>query len=271
MDGPQTHVLADRLAAQLCGRAVEQINVPPGRWQANVLLLHCAGQVIQKISARGKWLFFDFSHGVTWACCLLAKSKWDIVAAVPENGRGEEGNGGGRAPLLVVTFRQGPTAVLRGRPLFLTLPTSGLWQHPDLADLGPDPLAAESADVFVELFLARLRPAAGRTLAAALLDQSIVAGVGNPLKCELLFRVGLAPATRVGELYASQLDLVARTLYRMMRLAGGEGATPHVYDRAGEACGRCHQPIAVDRSGADGRWSWHCPNCQKPQRGPTLF
>ena len=49
MDGPQTYVLAAALTRQLCGVPVERLAVPAGRWQANVLLMHCAGQVIQRI------------------------------------------------------------------------------------------------------------------------------------------------------------------------------------------------------------------------------
>ncbi|MEI8194778.1 MAG: hypothetical protein WCI73_02600, partial [Phycisphaerae bacterium] len=107
MDGPQTYVLAATLTRQLCGVPVERLTVPSGRWQANVLLLHCAGQVIQRISSHGKWLIFDFSHGVSWACCLLAKSRWQICQAAPAVPQASEtteragggGGAGGREPL----------------------------------------------------------------------------------------------------------------------------------------------------------------------------
>lgn len=298
MDGPQTYTLAAALTRQLCGVAVERLTVPSGRWQANVLLLHCAGQVIQRISSHGKWLIFDFSHGVSWACCLLAKSRWQISQTDPKadvsTASPEPKRVAGREPLLVVYLRNGRTATLRGRPLFLTLPTATLWHHRDLRDLGPDPLVmpelthrpgaafVEGSGPFGEVFLPRVRAAATRTLASALLDQSIVAGVGNPLKCEILFTLGLAPATRVGALYATLLGHVAATLEMLLRQSArellelarsGSGTTStfRVYDRAGEPCEVCGHAIEVDRSGADGRWSWHCPHCQRQPTTATLF
>ena len=53
MEGPQTKVLAEHLDNILAGQAVERIDVPPGRWQANVMLLNCAGQVIQRVRSHG--------------------------------------------------------------------------------------------------------------------------------------------------------------------------------------------------------------------------
>lgn len=290
MDGPQTYVLATTLTQQLCGVPVDHLTVPTGRWQANVLLMHCAGQVIQRITSHGKWLIFDFSHGVSWACCLLAKSHWEIQSP-PKPAPPSDKPASGRDPLLVVHLRHGTTVTLRGRPLFLTLSTETLWHHAELRDLGPNPLAdwdpsqpaaiPQPAPKFTELFLARLRQAPQRTLASALLDQQIVAGLGNPLKCEILFDLHLAPATRVGALFASHLEQVAAAVLSRTRaataqlLAESETLTPpvpsQVYDRAGESCLACSQPIEVDRSGADGRWSWHCPHCQKILTGPTLF
>ena len=267
MEGPQTHALADSLTDAVAGHPVERINVPAGRWQANVLLHNCVGQVIQRTRAHGRWLFLDFSHGVTWATEMIAKSTWTLRPA------GEPDRVLPGLPLLSLELRSGTKACLTGRPVFLTLPTETLLSHADLRTLGPDPLT--SADYLVE-FPQRLRRATNRTVAAALLDQDIVAGLGNPLKCEVLFSAGMAPATRVGALLASGVDQVCRSVadvYAHAVAAARLGEDPEfaVYDRAGEPCPRCGSDIAVDRSAGDGHHSWFCPVCQKPAEPGSLF
>src|SRR3954466_5347249 len=54
MEGPQTRALADHLNELITGKPVEQILVPEHRWQANMLLLNCVGQVIQRVRSHGK-------------------------------------------------------------------------------------------------------------------------------------------------------------------------------------------------------------------------
>jgi endonuclease VIII len=266
MEGPQTHALADTLAEKILGNPVGQIHVPANRWQANVLLHNCVGQVIQRTRAHGRWLFLDFSHGVTWASELLAKSTWTLREAA-EPDRVLPG-----LPMLSLELRTGVKATLTGRPVFLILPTEILLNHADLKTLGPDPLV--SPDYPVE-FPQRLRRAAGRTVAAALLDQDIVAGLGNPLKCEILFAARLAPATRVGDLLASQIDNLAQLTAKIYRDATAaarrnENFDYAVYDRAGDPCPRCGNDISLDRSAGDHQ-TWFCPVCQKPPENPTLF
>ncbi len=78
MDGPQTRAVAAQLNDVLTGKLVEKILVPENRWQANMLLLNCVGQVIQRVRSHGKWLFFDFSHGVTWLCQLVMRARWNV-------------------------------------------------------------------------------------------------------------------------------------------------------------------------------------------------
>ena len=265
MEGPHTHALADALADALTGRPVDRIDTPTGRWQANVLLHNCVGQVIQRTRAHGKWLLLDFSHGVTWASELLGKSTWAVSTAAA----GESA----AADLLALTLRDGTRATLIGHPAFLTLTTEHLFTHADLKELGPDPMT--SADYAIE-FPQRLRRAAARTVGAALTDQHIVAGLGNPLKCEVLFAAGLGGGARVASLLASQVDRlvdITAGLYRDVYSAARRN-TPFdyaVYDREGQPCPRCGGDIAVDRTSGNAYPTWFCPLCQKPAEVRTLF
>jgi endonuclease-8 len=274
MEGPQTRALADHLNELLTGRPVEQIVVPEHRWQANVLLLNCVGQVIQRVRSQGKWIFFDFSHGITWLCQLITRAKWHIQFPHAH----EEHKKHRHPPLLSVHFRarahDAPLiAVLTGHPIFYILPSDKVRHHPDIKALGPDPL---SSTTFYDDFPYRLRQNPARTLAAALLDQEVVAGLGNMLKSEILFAMRFSPTIRVAALYASQIHHLAGTIVGMTATATtfavkNEPFPYRVYDRVGLPCPVCATEITVDRSAQDNHLTWYCPACQPVGKEPTLF
>ena len=287
MEGPQTRALAEHLNDVITGKLVERILVPEHRWQANMLLLNCVGQVVQRVRSHGKWLFFDFSHGVTWLCQLITKAKWTIVPT-EENGRYlldpaspavvDTTKPLKRPPLITVSFRTKAStpplvAILTGPPAFYILPTNNVWSHPEIRALGPDPIGSPA---FHEDFSYRLRQHPTRTVAATLLDQEIVAGLGNALKCEILFATRFSPSAKVGALLASQVDRLATNVVALVATAttfAGKGLPyPYrVYDRAGLPCMTCNTEIAVDRSGQDAHLTWYCPTCQPVGQEPTLF
>lgn len=279
MEGPHTRSLADHLNELVTGKPVEQILIPENRWQANVLLLNCVGQVIQRVRSHGKWLFFDFSHGVTWLCQLITRAKWTLLT--PDQADKLATQGGKslrrREPLITLHLRQRSgdnlVAVLTGHPIFYILPTERVRAHPEIRVLGPDPL---STTTFYDDFPYRLRQFPTRTVAAALLDQETVAGLGNTLKCEILFAMRFAPGLRVGALLASQIDHLAGSIVGIAATATNYAtrAEPfpyRVYDRVGLPCTACGAEITVDRSGQDGHLTWYCPACQLMGEEPTLF
>ena len=124
-----------------------------------------------------------------------------------------------------------------------------------LARLGPDPLRSDAdADE------ARRRLAAdSRTIGAALLDQSVVAGVGNVFRAEVLFACGVHPRRPAAALTAAELGCLWETLCSMMAQAVEEGtiqaAGRSVYKQ--ERCARCDSPVEVEEIG--GRTSYACP------------
>ena len=280
MEGPQTRALADHLNEYLTGKPVEQILVPENRWQANMLLLNCVGQVIQRVRCHGKWLFLDFSHGVTWMCQLITRSKWtlrfdtDAASSIPFPGSAKKR----REPLITVHFRAGGkhgqvTAILTGHPIFYIVPTDKVRHHPEIKLLGPDPL---STSTFYDEFPYKLRQIPARTLAAALLDQQTIAGLGNALKCEILYAMRFAPTLRVADMLASQIDQLAGNIVGVTATASTFAIKnlpyPYrVFDRAGLPCGICSADIMVDRSSQDGHLTWYCAACQSIGREPTLF
>jgi endonuclease-8 len=279
MEGPQTRALAEHLNENITGKPVERIVVPEHRWQANMLLLNCVGQVIQRVRSHGKWLFLDFSHGITWLCQLITRSKWTIhFDGLPEAApQAKDSKKKRREPLITVHFRSANknrlTAVLTGHPVFYIVPSDKVRHHPEIKSLGPDPLTTSN---FYDEFPYKLRQNPSRTLAAALLDQQTIAGLGNTLKCEVLYAMRFAPTVRVAELMASQIDQLAGNIVGLAATATTfaikNQAFPYrVYDRAGLPCGVCGAEITVDRSAQDNHLTWYCPACQPIGREPNLF
>lgn len=152
--------------------------------------------------------------------------------------------------------------------------------HRLLKVLGPEPLGNE----FSSAHLAARFHGKKAPLKAALLDQGVVAGLGNIYVCEALFRSGLSPKRRAGSLAKTKagdprLDPLVRNIRDILAEAiaaggstlqdfaaadGASGAYQQrflVYDREGEPCRRCRGPIK--RIVQSGRSTFYCPACQK--------
>ena len=144
-----------------------------------------------------------------------------------------------------------------------------------LQGLGIEPLGNELSGAYLsEKFAGRKSP-----LKAALLDQRIIAGLGNIYVCEALFRAGLSPRRLAGTVKgvrAEKLSQAIRAVLQDAIAAGGStlrdyaaadgrpGYFQHgfdVYGRAGEPCRRCKKTIA--RIVQSGRSSFFCPGCQR--------
>ena len=124
--------------------------------------------------------------------------------------------------------------------------------------------------------LTRFRQAINATIGEALLNQTIVSGIGNVYKSELLFEFHLHPQILVRALSDKQLlalttkarDVMAKNLSgrpRTTRFAL-DGGRFFVYGRNGQPCYTCGAPIAVIRQGDAGRTTYFCPRCQARER-----
>ena len=152
-----------------------------------------------------------------------------------------------------------------------------LESHPLLAGLGPEPLGnAFDGPVMAERLARRSAP-----LKSALMDQSVVAGLGNIYVCESLFRAGLSPrrkASTVGPVRARRLAEAIRQVLGEAIEAGGSSLRDHrqpsgeegyfqhtfaVYGREGEPCPRCTCGGAIRRIVQSGRSTYYCPLRQR--------
>ncbi|MGE4047380.1 MAG: bifunctional DNA-formamidopyrimidine glycosylase/DNA-(apurinic or apyrimidinic site) lyase [Acetobacteraceae bacterium] len=160
------------------------------------------------------------------------------------------------------------------------IPTSDEDQHRLLAGLGPEPLD-DSFDVKV---LSAALAGKRTPIKAALLDQKIVAGLGNIYVCEALFRARLSPlrsAHTISGIRAERLVPAIKETLREAIAAGGSSLRDYVqpdgelgyfqhawkvYGREGEPCGACQGPPAcngVRRVTQAGRSSFYCPRTQR--------
>ncbi|MDZ4761553.1 MAG: bifunctional DNA-formamidopyrimidine glycosylase/DNA-(apurinic or apyrimidinic site) lyase [Alphaproteobacteria bacterium] len=154
-------------------------------------------------------------------------------------------------------------------------PTAELDAYPAFADMGPEPNSNRFSGAYLgSAFRGRKSP-----VKAALMDQGVVAGLGNIYVAEALFRAGVNPRRVAGSISAARLERLAAAVREVITEAidaggssisdfagaGGErGAFQHrfrVYDREGEACPTCAKP--VKRLVQSGRSSFYCGNCQR--------
>jgi formamidopyrimidine-DNA glycosylase len=150
-------------------------------------------------------------------------------------------------------------------------------EHPGLAILGPDPLV-HGIDVAAFTAAAKKKKT---TLKAFVLDQSVLAGVGNIYASEALWKAKLRPTTRaykltpkaasrlaraIDEVLHHALDKGGTTLSDFVNAEGNEGDNADylwVYGRAGEKCSRCKKSV-IRRAVHQGRATYFCPTCQTP-------
>jgi formamidopyrimidine-DNA glycosylase len=167
--------------------------------------------------------------------------------------------------------------------LMLIVPRAELFEHPLLRGLGPEPLG----NAFDETVLAASCAGRKTSLKAALLDQRLVAGIGNIYACEALHRARLSPRRRAATIAtrsatptpraAALADAIKAVLMDAIR-AGGSSLRDHrrtdgelglfqhhfrVYDRAGKPCVTPGCGGTVKRLVQNGRSTYFCPTCQR--------
>ena len=146
---------------------------------------------------------------------------------------------------------------------------------PELSGIGPEPLSAEfNADYLAAR--AKGRKAAIKNL---IMDQRIVAGIGNIYAAEILYRAGVRPTRRAGRVTRAEIEKIVRATPEILRAAIGSRGTTFrsyrdsrgkpgrfarrlmVYGREGKSCYRCSNPIRNVVVGQ--RASFYCPGCQR--------
>jgi endonuclease-8 len=241
-----------------------------------------AGQTVDQVESRGKWLLIHFSGGGTLATHMLMSGSWHIyrpgerwqkpasqMRIVLEN-----------AHYLAVGFH---------------VPVAQMHTAQSLARdqrIPPSTLDVLSAEFDGEAAERRVLASATEEAADVLLHQEVLAGVGNVFKSEICFLTNINPFCRVAALRREQISTLIQTakklvaanvledsadniitfrgLHRRTTHASDPTASLWVYGRAGEPCRRCAEPIRRRIQGPDARVTFWCPQCQPMPDGSEV-
>lgn len=242
-EGDSLHRVARRLQA-LVGQYVE-VETPHPRAAVKRLPERLDGRRLEGVEAVGKNLLLRFEGGLVLRSHLRMKGRWRL-----------ERRGAVRVgkPWLVLRGEEQEAVLWNGAELELVGPRGAPRPGPDILGDPPD----------FETMLARLHTARERELGDALLDQRLVAGIGNLWRAESLWEARVSPWRRLDMVTDDELRTVLDSAHRLMRTAlDGRRAPRQVYRRVGRPCRRCGGTVRSAPQGDHARIAYWCPACQK--------
>jgi formamidopyrimidine-DNA glycosylase len=262
---PEVERTVQSLRPKLIGASISDVVVTDPRVVKNVpapRLRGLAGQQVEEISRRGKYILLRFSGPVSLVLHLRMAGK--LVLRNPED----------MPPYSRLQLRTGTMDLHLVDPRALVtvevVESDRMEEHPAVARLGLEPLSAALTARRLHELLARLdRPVKG-----ALMDQRLLAGIGNIQATEALWHAGIGPARRAGDLGLAECgrlvegirwtlnESLARERGPEIRYVSEAKATNPfvVYRREGTPCPRCKTTLV--RSVIAGRGTVSCTRCQ---------
>jgi formamidopyrimidine-DNA glycosylase len=253
----------------IVGRRVERVEVAERRLRRPIssdFPSRLAGQVIQHIERRGKYLLFHLSSGEA-LLVHLGMSGALLLQRTPAARREHDH---------VCVYLSDDLQLTYNDPRrFGLLRVGRAEQFVELGNVGPDPLSG----AFAASDLAALARGRKKPVKNLLMDQRALGGIGNIYANEILFRARIRPGRSARRLTHGELQRLFRATQAVLRSAvqlGGSSISDYrdgagrpgyfqlrlrVYDRTGEPCRRCHTPIR--RVVHAGRSSFYCPTCQR--------
>jgi formamidopyrimidine-DNA glycosylase len=271
---PEVETIRARLAPRLEGRRLERVEIVDPRLTRpeppEAIAAALEGELIVRVSRRGKYLVFEFESGRH----LLVHLRMTGNVEHPAQG----GLGADPYRRAVVRLDDGSDVAYRDVRRFGTwdlLEPGELEDYFAVRRLGEEPLERGfTTRVLTQALEGRHAP-----IKAALLDQRAAAGIGNIYADEALWRARLHPLRPAGSLTAGEIARLRKAIRAALEMGiARQGATLRdyrdpegrrgrmqdefkVYGRAGEPCPRCGTPIEKTRAG--GRGTWFCPHCQR--------
>ena len=248
-EGDALHRAARRLQV-LVGQQLE-VETPHPRAAVKQLAPRLDGLRLEHVEAIGKNLLFRFEGGLVLRSHLRMKGRWLVLRRdAPIFGR----------PWLVLRGDEYVGAMFNGAVLELDQRNRATYRsrHPRRA--------------------ARLRHDAERLrgenpqrqVGDALLDQRIVAGIGNLWKAESLWHAHVSPWRRLAEVSDAELRTTLEAAHRLMRgRLDGVSGSAQAYRRKGRPCPRCGTAIKSWPQGDDARMAYWCPECQRGEEPKT--
>jgi endonuclease VIII len=259
-EGDTVHLTAKRLRAALSGHSLVR-----GELRHPQLVEHdLAGRTVLDVGSVGKHLFTRFDDGRSLHSHLRLDGSWHLYRpGMPWQRPAHQARA-----VLETAERTAVGFNLHDLELLPTAEEDRLVGH-----LGPDLLDPAWGDDHAAEALRRFTARGGSELGLVLLEQRVMAGVGNLYKTEVCFLLGLSPWTLVRDVpdpaaaIALARTLLLRNADRPQQSTTGElarGRQTWVYDRGGGRCRRCGTRIrtAHQGDGVHARTAWWCPTCQ---------
>jgi len=279
---PEVETVKRGLAPLMEGRIIARADIrrPDLRWPLpDRMEDRLTGARVDRLRRRSKYILADLSTGETLLIHLGMSGRMLISGAALGEFHHPQAIAG-KHDHVVLDMEGGARITFNDARRFGHMDLMETGTEPDhwlLSGLGPEPLGN---DFHEDYLVARL---SGRQMPikAALLDQRIVAGLGNIYVCEVLHRTGLSPRRKAGRIAAARVATLVPAIRQVLteaieaggsslrdyRRADGElGYFQHVfrvYDREGAPCQTPGCAGTVRRIVQSGRSSFYCPSCQR--------
>jgi endonuclease-8 len=235
------------------------------------------GRVVEKVKSRGKWCLIFFSGDLILVTHMLMSGSWHLYRT------GERWRMG-RSRMRVVIRTEEWEAVAFDVPVAEFHTARSLARSEQVPKLGPDILSDEfTVEGGVERLAAYGRENPEAEIAVVLLNQRVLAGLGNVYKSEVAFAAGINPFRAMRTITPREMEAMVEISQRYMKANVVDGAgdgivtysgnrrTTHssnreerlwVYGRQGQECRRCGAVVMMRRQGVQARSTYWCPECQ---------
>jgi formamidopyrimidine-DNA glycosylase len=256
---PEITAAALQLSSALKGKTLARAETLHKSFTRRLPKKHSAslpGRTVSTVTRRGKHQLLHFTDGAVLLAHFRLNGEWDVA---------RDGDPIPRFARVVLTATDGTrVSLVDSRALStLELAASAEQAAAKLPDLGPEPDQPAFTAAALGASLARRRG----PIKPALLDQRIVAGLGNIYTVEALWLARISPATPAAKLGPARLTRLVKAIRDVLRRAPAgrywmddRVTNWRVYDREGSPCRRCGARIR--RVAQGGRSTYHCPGCQ---------
>lgn len=266
-EGDTIYRAARTLHAALAGRVITKFETVFSQLARIDYEAPLKGRTIERITAEGKHLLMHFSGDLHLRTHMRMHGSWHLYKP-GERWRKRTSD------MRIIIETDAWVAVAFNVPVAEFLDSHALARQDDLANIGPDFLG-ETFDF--EEAMRRIRSKSDEEIANVLLNQRVVAGIGNEYKSENLFMASVNPFALVRDLTDAQLmhilevsrkimiaNVTKRGSGRVTTFSLDPSAQQYVYGRGGQPCRRCGTPVKYAKQGKDARGTYWCERCQPP-------
>ena len=279
---PEVETVRRGLEPVMTGQVMAQVavNRPDLRWPFPLnMAARLTGRRVLQLRRRSKYILADLDSGETLLIHLGMSGRM-LISGDPLGRFVQEHPAKEKHDHVVIDMANGARVTFNDPRRFGAMDmftTDAADAHPLLASLGPEPLGNDFSESYL---VAALKPR-NMPIKSALLDQKIVAGLGNIYVCEALFRTGISPLRKARNVSKPRLAALVPAIRNVLseaieaggsslrdfRQTDGElGYFQHsfdVYGREGENCRNADCSSRISRVVQSGRSSFYCPTCQR--------